>query len=102
MLHDNLLVKRIPEPDGLIIAPDIAKRKAAKAKVLSVGPGRWVDGVFTKTAVKPGDVVVLPGIAAQVPDWETKDICIVNSRDVAGILIEDARVEGSKPNYPNG
>lgn len=89
-LHDRVLVKRIDFAGwkSLIYIPDCAKSTTRLAKVLAVGPGAWRDGVFTKTAVKPGDVVVLPGIAAVMPDWESHDQILVQEGDIGAILAE--------------
>lgn len=82
---DRILVERLPEPEGLIFLTDKAKPKICK--VLAVGPGRWVDGVFTKTAVKPGDVVLIPGWGGEHPDYECEDgTFLIQSADVGAIL----------------
>ena len=73
-LHDRILVERIPDlSNRYIIEPDAYRSTTRLAKVLAVGPGVWRDGIFCKTAVKPGDIVLLPGIAATMPDWEQKE-----------------------------
>lgn len=63
-MNDYVLIQRIEEkPKGVIVAPDVAKEKGIKGKVLAVGPGKWVEGingdclVRRKPEVKPGDVV---------------------------------------------
>jgi len=84
-LHDRVLVKRIEEPyKGRIQL--ICHEKSRFAKVLAVGPGRWIDGEFARTACKPGDVVLLPGIAAKFPDWEERDTILVQEQDVGAIV----------------
>lgn len=101
-LHDRILVERLsPEEEafitqpsqsiltegkGVIVIPDAYRSKTRCAKVLAVGPGAWRDGEFCKTAVKPGDVVILPGIAAVMPDWESKDKILIQEGDVGAIL----------------
>lgn len=85
-LHDRVLVERIPEPQGRIIVPDVARENSKKAKVLAVGPGKWVDGVFTKTAVKPGDIVLIPGAGNTYPDWEKRDTILIQEGDIGGIF----------------
>lgn len=86
-MHDRVLVERLDEPQtGLIIIPDAYKKVAVKCKVLAVGPGRWEDGVFTKTAVKPGDVVLVPGCGNTHPDWQKGQQIIIQSADIGAIL----------------
>lgn len=89
-LHDRVVVERLPDEDqehsGLIYIPEVARKQSMKARVLAVGPGRWIDGVFTKTAVKPGDVVILPGYGGQHPDWEDNQQMIIQEGDIGCIL----------------
>ncbi len=84
-LHDRVLVQRLPRPNARIILTDAEKYR--KFKVLAVGPGKWVefsDGErhFQKTQVKPGDIVVLPGIAANEPDREDGEQLFVREGDI--------------------
>ena len=70
-----------------IVIPDCAKEKAKKAKVLAVGPGKWGDdGYFYKTACKPGDIVLVPGVANKFPDWEQSDTILIQEGDVGAII----------------
>lgn len=87
-MHDRVLVQRIPEPErkGLIILADVAKEQTKRAKVIAVGPGRWIDGYFCKTAVKPGDVVLVPGAGNAYPDWEERDTILIQEGDIGAIL----------------
>lgn len=63
VLHDRILIRRIEEaevPEGSrIIRPEIAKDKASRGTVVSVGSGRIVQGShdLMPLVVKPGDVV---------------------------------------------
>lgn len=87
-LHDRVLVKRIPEPESksLILIPEAYQKKSMLAKVLSVGPGAWRDGYFCKTAVKPGDTVLLPGFGGQNPDWEGEQELLIQEGDIGAIV----------------
>lgn len=87
-MHDRVLVQRIPEPErkGLIILADVAKEQTKRAKVLAVGPGAWRDGYFCKTAVKPGDVVLVPGAGNDYPDWEECDTILIQEGDIGAIV----------------
>ena len=78
-LNDRLLVKRLPEERKSILwIPDIAAKNSQTAEVVAVGPKVY--------GLKPGDKVMLPGIAAQIPDWEERDYIMVQVGDVGGIF----------------
>jgi co-chaperonin GroES (HSP10) len=79
-LHDRIVLEKIPEPDGLIILTD--KPPTRKFKVLAVGPGKWRDGEFCRTDIRPGDVVILPGVAVTHPDYETKRYILAQEADI--------------------
>ena len=87
-MHDRVLVERLPEPgySGLIYIPEVARKVAVKCKVIAVGPGRWEDGVFTKTAVKPGDVVLVPGCGNTHPDWQEGQQILIQQNDIGAII----------------
>jgi len=53
---------------------------------LAVGPGVWRDGWFCKTAVKPGDIVLVPGAGGKFPDWEEADQILIQEGDVGAIV----------------
>jgi len=54
-MHDRVLIQRLEEPQGTIMLTDA--EKGMKGKVLAVGPGKWRDGYFYETTVKPGALV---------------------------------------------
>lgn len=87
-LHDRILVERLPgeTKKGKIVIPDCARETSKYAKVIAVGPGKWTDRGFVKTAVKPGDIVLLPGCAAKFPDWEEQDVIMVQEADIGAII----------------
>ena len=84
-LHDRIVLERIEDSPGLILLTD--KDATRTFRVLKVGPGAWRDGEFVKTVVKPGDVVILPGIAATHPDYEDKRYILAQERDI-GCIVE--------------
>lgn len=87
--NNRVLVKPIDTEQsvGQIYIPECAQSKTRIGKVLAVGPGRWVEGVFVKTAVKKGDLVLFPGIAAEQPDAVFEDGSIlIQDEDIGGIL----------------
>jgi chaperonin GroES len=72
-MNDNVLIKRAATADttpGGIIIPEVAKRKATRAQVVAVGPGK-VDksGRFIETTVKPGDMVL-------ISEWSGQEISV--------------------------
>ena len=48
------------------------------ARVLKVGP--------QVEDVKPGDVVGIPGVAKDYPDWERQEIFLITQGDIGWIL----------------
>jgi co-chaperonin GroES (HSP10) len=74
-MGNRILVKRVHQ-NMRITLTDADKTRTAK--VLAVGP--------KVVEVKAGDVVVLPGIASQFPDWEQKDTVLITEADV-GLIV---------------
>jgi co-chaperonin GroES (HSP10) len=72
--NDRVLLERIPPEikSGHIILTDI--QTIRWARVLAIGPEVY--------DVKEGDVVVLPGIAAEIPDFETGAQILVQEADI--------------------
>jgi chaperonin GroES len=88
-MHDRVLVERLPQEEktsGGIWIPETGRGMAMLCKVLAVGPGRWEDGVFTKTAVKPGDVVLVPGAGNRFPDWQAGQQILIQQADIGAIV----------------
>jgi len=83
-MHDRLVLERIEEPIGPIMLTDAPPTR--KFKVLKVGPGKWVDGVFERTVCRPGHIVILPGIAATHPDYETRRYILAQEGDIGAII----------------
>jgi len=71
-MGSRVLIERLPEPPHLIYLTD--REKYRKFKVLAVGP--------KAKEVKVGDIVVLPGIAANEPDHDTGDAMLVMEADI--------------------
>ena len=71
---------------GLVI-PDTAKEKPQQGKVLAVGAGRTTDeGKVVPMAVKVGDVVLYSKYGGTEVTIGGKDLLILSSRDVLGII----------------
>jgi len=93
-MHDRLILERIEEPSVTLNQAAASERKIILTdepptrlfKVLKVGPGKWVDGVFERTVCRPGHIVILPGIAATYPDYETKRYILAQEGDIGAIV----------------
>jgi len=84
--NDRVLIERIEEPQkGLIIAPEIAKEKSIKGKILAIGPKCDV--------VKPGMLVLFNSKWSDFApdfmenDWRYPDkLHLVQEADIFGII----------------
>ncbi len=81
-------MERLPQAthSGLIYLPETGRQNSAICKVLAVGPGRFIDGEFYKTACKPGDTVIVPGAGNKFPDWEAGQQILIQQDDVGAII----------------
>ena len=75
-MHDRIVLERLPAPQRLIILTDAEKER--KFKVIAVGP--------KCKEVKPGHIVVLPGVASNEPDYEAGSRIFAREEDV-GVFI---------------
>jgi chaperonin GroES len=84
-LDDRVLVRRIPEAEGLIIAPDIAKELAGRGEVLAVGPGKMMKGGWRRpVAVNIGDIVHFSSRWNDLPmSTITDDLVLIQEMDIA-------------------
>ena len=71
-LHDRVLLERIKDKPGRIILTD--PDPIRKAKVVAIGPDVY--------DLEVGDIVVLPGIAADQPDHEQGKQILVQMADI--------------------
>jgi hypothetical protein len=71
-MKDRVLVQRIPTPDRLVVLTDV--QTVRWGKVVRIGP--------KVTEVKPGDIIMLPGIAAEQPDFIEDDLILVEEGDI--------------------
>jgi chaperonin GroES len=88
-LFNRVLVERLPEKEkseGGIYIPEVARDIPAFCNVIAVGPGRWQDGEFVKTAVKPGDTVMVPGAGNKFPDWKEGQSILITDEDIGAIV----------------
>lgn len=85
-LFDRVLVKRLPQEEktaGGIIIPDVAKEKGQTGKVISVGPGRMIEGKVVPVQVKVGEIVFFGKYAGT----ETgEDHVMLREEDILGVI----------------
>ena len=75
-MHDRIVLERLPAPKRLIVLTDAEKER--KFKVIAVGP--------KCKEVKPGQTVLLPGVASNEPDYEAGSRIFAREGDV-GVLV---------------
>ena len=68
---------------GNIVVPDLGNEKNKTAKVFSVGPGYEAHaGIFIKTVLKAGDVVVLPTMGFTKFEYKGEEYWIGRENDI--------------------
>lgn len=90
-LRDNCHLERLEneKKSGAIFIPETAQDRRLRAKVLSVGPGKWDHGIFVKTTVKPGDIVLIPYMrGADLSESKEKQELVLPESDLHGIIRE--------------
>ena len=70
--HDRVLLERIPPKPGCIILTDV--QTVRWARVVAIGPEVY--------DLKEGDIVLLPGLAAEIPDFEEGTQLLVQMGDI--------------------
>ncbi len=87
-LSDRVLVKMKESEEttksGIILA-STAKEKPQIAEVISVGPGKIVDGKKEEMNVKKGDNVVISKYAGTEVKYEGEEYIIVKQNDILAI-----------------
>ncbi|HOI10913.1 MAG TPA: co-chaperone GroES [Myxococcota bacterium] len=89
-LQDRILVKRLDleekTPGGIII-PDTAKEKPQEARVIAVGPGRYLEsGDIRKPAIKEGDRVLFGKYAGSEVKIDGVEHIILREDDILAVL----------------
>ena len=90
-LRNRILVKKEAEadinPGGMIIIPENVKVPPTRAKVLDVGPGMLSPaGVFIKTTLKVGQIVLLPRYCGTEVTHEGEKLSLVNEDEILGVF----------------
>jgi hypothetical protein len=73
---------------GLIQLPENYKESAKLKpfKIVSIGPGRWENGIFIKTTHSPKDIVFINGVVME-NNFNGAPIFWAREKDVVGKLI---------------
>lgn len=90
-LFDNILLKKVAAADrsaGGLFLPSLAadNQKLPQAEVVSVGAGRYVDGVFVEPIVEVGDIVVYKKLMADEIQHDGVDFLIITEGAVLAII----------------
>lgn len=91
-LNDRLIVRRLEqEPKAnAIVLTDAPPSKMCE--VVVCGPGKWMKSGWRRPiGVKPGDVVYVPGIALDSPDWQKGVEFLIQEADI-GFIVEQEEV----------
>ena len=101
-LNDKLLVERIKvaEKIGALFIPGAAKGKSERAKVLAVGPGKFLEnGEPRLVDVRVGQVVLLskwPGGEVKLKDSGEAEHLIISEDEVLAVEEGDPEAEWRK------
>jgi chaperonin GroES len=89
-LGDRVVIEPSPREEMTksgIVLPDTAKEKPQERKILSVGPGRFLeDGTREKMDVKKGDRVLYAKYAGTEFKVEDTDLLILSQKDILAIV----------------
>ena len=86
IFHDNVLVEPVivEERDG-IIKPTLTENKPELGKVLSIGPGRWLEsGDVVPMQVKVGETVYFNQYSSTKINLDGTTYYIVREEDIVG------------------
>jgi chaperonin GroES len=90
-LQDNILVEPAEgeeKTEGGIYLPDTAKEKPQKGKIISVGPGKMVEGKLqpVNSALKPGVMVLYKKYATTEVKDGGKELLLVDEDGILAIV----------------
>lgn len=91
-LEDRVIVKILEEEEKTvsgIVLPDTAKEKPQKARVLAVGPGRYVEDKLIPLDVKEGDVVVFAKYGGTEIKVEGEELLILRASDILAKVADE-------------
>jgi len=89
-IFNSIIVKPQDEEEttyGSIVVPDLGKEKGLRGTVVSVGPGfTTIAGYFVKSALKEGQVVILPPIGPVKIEEEGQEYWSCQENQVLAII----------------
>ena len=86
---DHVLVEREQAQGvtkGGIILPDAAKTSTNRGVVKAVGDGKWQDGKFVETRVKPEQTVIFGAYAGSEVEIEGKKYLLMSEKDILAVI----------------
>jgi chaperonin GroES len=90
-LEDRVVVKVLEEEErtasGLVL-PDTAKEKPQKAKVISVGPGRYDGDDLIPIGIDEGDIVIFSKYGGTEVKVDGEDLLILRASDILAKIAE--------------
>ncbi len=93
-LNDQVVLKPLSTSQakvGNIIIPDMGHEKPITAEVIEVSKGifNYHTGELMPHQVKPGDIVVIPKMGAQVVPMDGEEYYICQANQLLAIIIEE-------------
>lgn len=93
-LNDQVVLKPLSASQskiGNIIIPDMGHEKPITAEVIEVSKGifNWNTGELMPHQVKPGDIVIIPKMGAQVVSLNGEDYYICQANQLLAAIIEE-------------
>lgn len=88
-LRDQVVLEplRQEHKKGGIILPDtVHKERPEQARVIAVGPGKFVDGKLMPVSVKKGDVVLFTKYGPNEIKVDEKEYLIAREEDILAII----------------
>jgi chaperonin GroES len=88
-LFDNILVEEIEAEkktsSGLLL-PDQVSGLTSQYKVIAVGDGKIIEGMFQNTVVKINDIVIINKFSGNEVEVDSKKYRILSEADVLAII----------------
>lgn len=88
-IMDRVLIEKIPVKEGLIKL--INPQKTQLGRVVAIGPGKWVEGYFYPTVLKPGQSVYFNDKWDDGDGLRNKEnLVLVTEADIFGVVEDDS------------
>ena len=89
-LSDNIVVKGLTKEEttksGIILPDTIDKEKPEQGEVLSVGPGKYVNGQLVPMEIKVGNKILFKKYGPDEFEIDNEKVLVISQDDVVGIL----------------